>query len=242
MAAPISLFYSYSHRDEALREKLETHLSLLKREGVIRDWHDRRVVAGTEWDGVIKEELNQAGMILFLVSADFLASSYCQDIEVKRAMERHEEGTARVIPIILRPVDWRSAPFAKLAALPRDGKPVVEWRPQDKAFADIALGIRTAAEGFVPAVPDRPTPARPSPAAPPPAPTPGRAIDRATLVQTVFGLDPSDMAKLLTLIKGAAGHVSRHGTIPEQAGELIRWAESPIGPGLEAIRRALENF
>ena len=114
-AAPISLFYSYSHKDEALRKKLETHLSLLKDQGVISGWHDRRIEAGTEWDGVINENLEEAGMILLLVSADFLASRYCRDVEIARAMERHEAGTARVIPVILRPVDWHSAPFGKLA-------------------------------------------------------------------------------------------------------------------------------
>jgi TIR domain len=141
-SAPISLFYSYSHRDEALRKKLETHLSLLKDQGVIQDWHDRRIQAGTEWDGVISENLERAKIILLLVSADFLASRYCRDIELKRAMQRHQAGTARVIPVILRPVDWHSASFGKLAALPKDGKPITSWRNRDEAFTDIARGIR----------------------------------------------------------------------------------------------------
>ncbi len=223
-------------------EKLETHLSLLKDLGVIADWHDRRIAAGTEWDGVINENLDRAGIILLLVSADFLASRYCRDVEVARAMERHEAGTARVIPIILRPVDWHSAPFGKLQALPRDGKPVTKWRPQDEAFTDIARGIREAAKSLATDGPNPPAPARPSPGAATSAPGPTGPIDRATLVRTVSGLAPSDMAMLLTLIEGAARHVSRHGTVPEQAAELIRWAESSTGPGLEAIRRALENF
>src|SRR4051812_14616359 len=114
-AAPISLFYSYSKKDKALREKLETHLSLLQTQGVISGWHDRRIEAGTEWDGAISQHLEDAGIILLLVSADFLASRYCRDVEVARAMERHEAGTARVIPVLLRPVDgWQSAPFGKL--------------------------------------------------------------------------------------------------------------------------------
>jgi protein involved in polysaccharide export with SLBB domain len=144
-ATPISLFYSYSHTDEALKKKLETHLSLLKDEGVIWDWHDRRIEAGAEWDRVINENLDQAAIILLLISADFLASRYCRDIEVARAMERHEAGTARVIPVILRPVDWHSAPFGKLAALPLDGKPVTTWKNRDEAFTDIARGIREVA-------------------------------------------------------------------------------------------------
>jgi protein involved in polysaccharide export with SLBB domain len=145
---PISLFYSYSHRDEALRKKLETHLSLLKDQGIIRDWHDRRIEAGTKWDGIISENVNQAGIILLLISAEFMASRYCRDVEVARAMERHETGTARVVPVILRPVDWHSAPFGKLQALPQDGKPITECRNRDRGFVDVARGIRAIAESF----------------------------------------------------------------------------------------------
>ena len=142
---PISLFYSYSHMDEALRKRLEIHLSPLKDQGIIRDWHDRRIEAGTEWNGIISENLDQAGIILLLVSADFLASRYCHDVEVTRAMERHEAGTALVIPVILQPADWHAAPFGKLQALPKDGKPITEWRNRERGFAEVARGIRAAA-------------------------------------------------------------------------------------------------
>ena len=146
--APITLFYSYSHKDEALRDQLETALIMLKRQGVILDWHDRRIEAGTEWDGAIRKNLDEAGIILLLVSADFVASRYCWDIEIARAMKRHEAGTARVIPVILRPVDsWQSAPFGKLQALPKGGKPVTTWENRDEAFADVARGIREAVGG-----------------------------------------------------------------------------------------------
>src|SRR5512147_326229 len=105
-AVPISLFYSYSHKDEALRDELETHLSLLRRQGFLSGWHDRRIAAGTEWAGQIDHHLEAADVILLLVSSDFLASDYCWDVETRRAMDRHEAGTARVIPVILRPCDW----------------------------------------------------------------------------------------------------------------------------------------
>src|SRR3954451_13883602 len=94
-AAPISLFYSSSHKDEALRDELETHLSLLRRQGVISSWPDRRIAAGTEWAGQIEQHLEAAGVILHLVSADFLASDYCYEKEMKRALERHGAGVAR---------------------------------------------------------------------------------------------------------------------------------------------------
>jgi hypothetical protein len=152
-AAPVSLFYSYSHRDETLREELETHLSLLRRQGFIIGWHDRRIAPGTDWAGQIDQHVDAAGIILLLVSADFLASDYCYDLEMKRAMERHEAGAAQVIAVILRPCDWHTAPFGKLQGLPKDCKPVTTWTNRDEAFTDIARGIRNAVTGPVAAAP-----------------------------------------------------------------------------------------
>ena len=95
---PVEVFLSYAHKDEKLREQLEKHLSGLKRQGVISDWDDREIGAGEEWAGKIKQHINSADVILLLVSADFLASDYCTDVEMRRAMERHEAGEAHVIP------------------------------------------------------------------------------------------------------------------------------------------------
>jgi len=139
---PVEIFYSYSHKDEELRDLLETHLSLLKRSGLIQGWHDRRISAGAEWEGSINECLESAGIILLLVSADFLASDYCYDKEMLLAMKRHEEGAASVIPIILRKCDWSDAPFGKLQALPKDGKPIKIWDDMDEAFTDVVTGLK----------------------------------------------------------------------------------------------------
>ena len=144
--AAIEVFYSYSHKDEELRDQLEEHLAQLKRDGVIKGWHDRRISGGREWAGQIDEHLNSADIILLLVSSSFIASDYCYDVEVKRAMERHEAKEARVIPIILRACDWNSAPFASVQGFPKDAKPVKLWTDQDVAFLDIAKGIRRVAE------------------------------------------------------------------------------------------------
>jgi hypothetical protein len=139
-----TLFFSYSHRDEDLRDEIEVHLAMLKKEGLIEAWHDRKIPAGDEVDARIDDKLEAADVILLLVSPDFLASSYCYDREVQRAMERHEEGAARVIPVILRPCDWKNAPFRKLLAAPRDGKPVTKWPDRDEAFLDVVQQIRAA--------------------------------------------------------------------------------------------------
>lgn len=142
----ISLFYSYAHVDKALRQELDKHLSLLRRDGLIAQWYDRDISAGTEWAKQIDQHLNTAHIILLLISSDFLASNYCYSIEMRHAMDRHETGEACVIPILLRPVDWEKAPFAKLQVLPTNGKPVTKWRNRDDAFLDIASNIRKAIE------------------------------------------------------------------------------------------------
>jgi len=139
---PVEIFCSYAHEDEAWLRKLETHLSLLKRQGLISFWYDRLITAGTDWAHAIDTHLETASIVLLLVSADFFASDYCVGIEMKRALERQEVGETRVIPILVRQVDWTDTPFAHLQPLPSDAKPLAIWQDEDTALADITAGIR----------------------------------------------------------------------------------------------------
>jgi tetratricopeptide (TPR) repeat protein len=146
MKTILEAFCSYAHEDEDWRNKLEKHLSSLKREKLITSWYDRKIVPGTEWASEIDSHLNTAQIILLLISPDFIASDYCWGKELKTAMKRHQAGEARVIPVIIRPVDWQRTPFKKLQALPTDGKPVANWPNPDDALLNIAQGIRRAVE------------------------------------------------------------------------------------------------
>src|SRR5262245_42210460 len=143
---PIQVFFSYAHKDETLRDELSNHLAILKWQGVIDEWHDRQIPAGDEWEEAIDDRINQAQVILLLISSDFLASKYCHQVEMKRALERHDKREAVVIPIILRPCSWRGALFGKLQALPKDAKAVTTWPDRDEAFTNVAEGIRRAIE------------------------------------------------------------------------------------------------
>ncbi|MGH7454472.1 MAG: TIR domain-containing protein, partial [bacterium] len=146
MEDTMKLFYSYSHKDETLRNVLDTHLKLLQRQGLIEPWHDRNIEAGDDWKMRIDENLERADIILLLVSADFIASDYCYEKEMKRALERHDAGEARVIPVIVRDVNWKRAPFAKLQALPKDGKAVMKWPSKDTAWRNVSEGIERVVE------------------------------------------------------------------------------------------------
>lgn len=140
------VFISYSHKDERHENALESHLKVLRRSGLIDTWHDRRIGAGDGWRGLIDTNLREADIVILLVSADFLASDYCHDVEMREAMRRHALGECRVIPVIVRDCNWlHDRSLKELQALPPDGKPVMNWQDSDTAWRIVSQGIEAAA-------------------------------------------------------------------------------------------------
>ena len=149
-SGPVTLFYSYAPEDEELRNQLDKHLRILQRRGILSTWYDGDIHAGDDRTKKTYTYLESAQIILLLISADFLASDYCYNVEMQCALGRHSTGEARVIPVILRPVDWQhDSTLSSLHALPTDGKPVTNWPSSphyDTAFENIAQGIRQIVE------------------------------------------------------------------------------------------------
>jgi hypothetical protein len=135
------IFISYAHEDEDLKQELDKHLKVLKRSSKVDVWSDRQLVAGEEWDESIMSELRRANIILLLISVDFNASDFIWDKELAVAMERHRDGAARVVPIIMRKCSWDGLPYAALQALPRRARPVTDYPDRDVAYTEIAEGI-----------------------------------------------------------------------------------------------------
>lgn len=139
---PQRVFISYAHEDEKFRDELQVHLRLLERQGLVECWHDRKILAGTEWNLEISENLQRADVILLLISPDFINSDYCYDVEMKVALDSHKSHKSIVIPILIRPVaNWEKTDFAALQVLPNGAKPVTSWDSRDSAWADVAAGI-----------------------------------------------------------------------------------------------------
>ncbi len=147
-----------------MRDRLQVHLAMLKRNGLIETWNDRMIPAGGVLDDEIDTHLKQADVVLLLVSADFLASDYCYSREIKRALERREQGLTHVIPIILDHCDWLHSPLARLKAVPKDGTPISKWPNESEAWQDVVSEIRAAlpatATSPLPPVSLQPTSAR----------------------------------------------------------------------------------
>src|SRR5260370_31655661 len=146
---PLSLFYCYAHEDRDLKDELDIHLSSLKRKNFISSWSDREISPGTIWKQEIDDKLSTAHIILLLISPHFMASDYCYSIEMQQALRRHQAGEARVIPVILRWVDWEDAPFSELQVLPSNAEPITYWPDRDRAFWDVARGIRLVTKELI---------------------------------------------------------------------------------------------
>jgi hypothetical protein len=142
----LKVFVSYSHSDEELKQELVKHLYPLTRLGMIESWDDRLIKPGDEWGGEIDKALEAADIIILVISVDFINSRYCYDVELKRAMERHEAREAKVIPVIARHCLWHHAPFGKLQALPKDAKAVSTWLDRDNALTTVAENVFKIAE------------------------------------------------------------------------------------------------
>ena len=151
--APVTLFYSYAHEDEPLRDELCGHLKILERRGLIASWYDREIQSGDDWHSKIDQQLRMADIVLLLISTDFITSDYIFGNELTVAMQRHAAGMTTVVPIIVRAVnleseDAEALPFMKLQALPTDRRPVTSWPNRDEAWTNVAKGLRTTVKSI----------------------------------------------------------------------------------------------
>ena len=132
------VFYSYSHKDAELRDRLGKYLAPLVHQKKIVEWHDRKIAPGGNWETEISSQLEFAHLILLLVSADFLASEYCFGVEVEKALTRLKRGEAKVVPVLLKPCLWKESRFSELQILPRDAKAITSWKSPEEALTDVA--------------------------------------------------------------------------------------------------------
>ncbi|HEU5377748.1 MAG TPA: TIR domain-containing protein [Ktedonobacteraceae bacterium] len=146
---PLRIFYSYAPEDEVLALQIEAHLSSLIHQNLVTIWSSREILSGEDWSQEVNHHLVEADIILLLISSDFLASDYSYGSEIQAALRKHELGESRIVPILLRPVDWQGTPFAYIQALPPDGRPITSYRDRDQAFSDVVKGVRRVCEDII---------------------------------------------------------------------------------------------
>jgi hypothetical protein len=139
----VEIFCSYSHKDETLREKFDPIVKNLQRHNEVQVWHDRKIAAGSEWADEIDKHLNSADIVVLLVSSDFLASDYCYEKEMGRALEREAKSEVVIVPVLVRPCDWQDAPFGRLQVIPKGEKAITAWKNRDEAWTQVSLALKS---------------------------------------------------------------------------------------------------
>src|SRR5262249_11670476 len=152
---PLRVFCSYAHEDEPMRDRLEQQLAALKRRKLIEVWHDRDITAGADWRKEIDREMEAADLVLLLISATFIDADCCASIELERAIKRHQDGTALVIPVMLKPCDVEGTAVALLQQVPKSGKPITKWSNRDEAYLDAVERIKAAIEKWIKLRPEK---------------------------------------------------------------------------------------
>lgn len=139
--SPKKVFFSYSKPDRAYLDQLLKHMAVLRYQNKIDTLNDQEILPGEEWNAAARQQLLEADIILLLISSDYLATRHIWEVDISEAMARHENGTARVIPIYIRPANWENTPFSKLSGLPNTGTSVSEYPQQDLAWQEVVNGI-----------------------------------------------------------------------------------------------------
>ena len=146
---PVRVFVAYAHEDIAYRDRLVKIMVPWVRQGLVEVWADHKLAGGDVWDEKIKEALEEADLILILMSVDAIASEYIHGIELRRAMERHEQGSARVVPLIVRVCAWREETWlGQVQAIPLGDTPIAEHTSADRAWDEVREQLKAVIEGL----------------------------------------------------------------------------------------------
>jgi hypothetical protein len=142
MPQPYKVFIVYSREDANYLRELRGHLRPMEHAETLTVWCDREIDPGVKWEDAIIRNMDTADIILLMVSAAYYDSSYIHEKELKYAIERHSQGIATVIPVIVRPCNFKVDPIvSSLQVLPTYAKPVTEWPNRDSAWLDVIKGI-----------------------------------------------------------------------------------------------------
>ena len=139
---PTRIFISYARADLEHLLLLEKHLANLKRQQRIEVWTDQVLEPGVHWEPTLLQALHAADILLCLVTADFMASNFIHDVELKQSFERERLGQVRIIPVLVRPTDLEGHPLNRPQGLPRGFLPITVWQNSDRAWVEVVEELR----------------------------------------------------------------------------------------------------
>lgn len=137
----VRIVIRHAREDEKLLMELVSHLKPLERAGRISIFHEGQIQSGDLSNRIIQTHMQRAHIILPLMSRHFVASDVY--VEIEQTLLQSPQPSARIIPIILRAVDWQTGAFSDVKALPENHVPVKSWSDRDYAWTGIVQHIRS---------------------------------------------------------------------------------------------------
>jgi hypothetical protein len=120
----LAVFISYSHKDEAWKDRLVTHLVVLQQQNLLDLWDDRRIGGGQIWYHKLQEAMDAASVAILLISPDYLASDFILREEVPHLLELRDKYGLHIFPVIVRPCVWQHVKWlTQMQVRPKDGRP-----------------------------------------------------------------------------------------------------------------------
>lgn len=152
LSTPQSVFISYAHEDALDCQVLAKHFELLVQQKLILLWHDHNLEPGDLWEPVIKQQLEGADIVIFLVSADFISSTFIRQIELQVTLDRHKQDKAvQVFPVLLNFCFYEPHILSTFQFLPinehREIQPVKSWEFPDQAWTQVVEAVYRYVKG-----------------------------------------------------------------------------------------------
>lgn len=126
----------YTQKDESFYLELKTYLSLWQREGYIQ-WLE--TLAGNDVKYTLQGHLQQADLILLIISPDFLAHDHCHSA-LKTSLQEQTRRQVPVVPVLARTSGWKGSAYDYLPTLPNE-QPIAEWDHPERAYEEIRTGL-----------------------------------------------------------------------------------------------------
>lgn len=201
---PLKVFCCVAPEDQAMLEQLKKHLKPLQRQGQIAIMSSLDTPAGSELEKERRLLLENADVILLLLSPDFMHSDYCSRIEMIQAIKRYDQGAVQVIPVLIRTTYWEDTPIARFQIIPTGAKPVSRWRDQDEAFHDIVGHLKRFLARFLAEQEQKEVIANPTLVE-----TTSASLNLPAFPLSILPARPKAMIQALYTLAGHAGAVSK---------------------------------
>ena len=147
MTPPLGYIVSCAAEDNDLAQEFRERLACLQEESELREVALRDTVfSATAGEAAFGDLLQSVDLVFLLLSPDAFAETWSV---IHRALEQHDLGYLRAIPLVLRHCHWRNGTrLGRLSALPKDERSVCDHLDREQAWRRITGELKRYLQGM----------------------------------------------------------------------------------------------